>query len=173
MTLSGGEPLLQGEEVLGLFAKCRAGGIGTAVETCGYFDASLLASLVPLTDLFLWDFKDGCDERHRKNTGVSNVPIVQNLLLADSLGAATVLRCIMVRGVNMEEGHYRAVASLFGKLAHCRYVELIPYHAYGGSKMLSLGLPDNGRQEWIPSTQDMENARSRLSELGAKLRDRG
>ncbi len=173
VTLSGGEPLLQGEEVLALFAKCRAEGIGTAVETCGYFDGALLPALVPLTGLFLWDFKDGDDERHKKNTGVSNARIRENLLFADSLGAETVLRCILVRGVNTEDRHYRAVAALFHELRHCLYAELIPYHAYGGAKMLPLGLPDNGNPAWIPAEEDMENARTRLTGLGVRLRDQG
>ena len=171
VTLSGGEPLMQYGDVAELFRLCRDGGIGTAVETCGIFDADILPELVPLTDIFLWDFKDGNDERHMRYTGVSNAAITANLLRADSLGARTVLRCIMINGVNMAEDHYSAIADLWKKLRNCLYVELLPYHAYGGSKSVSLGKDDSGRREWIPDEADIVEVREHLRSLGVTVRE--
>ena len=169
ITLSGGEPLMQPHEALELLQKCKDRGIKTAVETCGYFDSSFIPDLVSRTDCFLWDFKDGNDERHREYTGVSNEKIISNLLLADSLGAKSVVRCIMVKGVNMQEDHYNAIASLWHRLKHGRYVELIPYHAYGGSKMTVLGKKDNGRLDWIPAENDIQQAKQFLEKLDVKI----
>lgn len=159
LTLSGGEPMLQPDGVLALFRLCQESGIGTALETCGYFDPQWLPQLVPLTDVFLWDFKDGNDDRHRRYTGVSNERILRNLRLADERGAVTVLRCILVNGVNMQEDHYRAIAEVWHTLRHGRYVELLPYHAYGGAKRLPLGQPDDGRRDWIPTDDGLEQAK--------------
>jgi len=170
ITLSGGEPLAQSEEALTLLRMCREKGIGTAVETCGYFDGEILSELVLLTDLFLWDFKLGDEKLHEKYTGVSNRRIIENLLKADSLGAETVLRCIMVKNVNMTQDHYDALAKIWKKLTHCRYAELLPYHAYGGSKMLPLGLADNGRTDWIPEEEDLVRAKEILRGLGVKVK---
>ena len=166
VTLSGGEPLLQPEGALALLRVCKDHGIHTAIETCGCFNLSVLPELVLLVDCFLWDFKDGNEERHRQYTGVSNSGIQSNLLLADSLGAETVMRCIMVRNVNMKEDHYRAIAGLWHRLKHCRYVELIPYHAFGGSKMTALGQKDNGNPAWIPEEADLMDAVQFLEKLG-------
>ena len=105
VTLSGGEPLAHPREAIELLSECRKRNIGTAVETSGYFDASLLSELVPLVDIFLWDFKDSNDTRHKEHTGVSNEKIKNNLLLADSMGAVSILRCITVKGVNAEKEH--------------------------------------------------------------------
>ena len=170
ITLSGGEPFMQPGETLELLQKCKDHGIGTAVETCGYFHTALIPQLVSRTDCLLWDFKDGNDERHKKYTGVSNAKIKSNLLLADSLGAETVMRCIMVKGINMEEEHYTAIADLWHQLQHCRYVELMPYHAYGGSKMIVLGKKDNGNPKWIPADSDMEQAKQFLQKLNVKIK---
>lgn len=170
ITLSGGEPLAHPKEVLQLLKGCREMGIGTAVETSGYFDPAVLAELVPLADIFLWDFKDGNDSRHLQHTGVSNERIRDNLLLADSMGAVSILRCIMVSGVNMQRDHYDAIAGLWGKLQNCRYVELIPYHAMGGSKMLLLGRPDNGRRDQIPTEDMMNEAREYLRGLDVRVK---
>ena len=170
ITLSGGEPLLHSEGVKTLLTACREAGLTTAVETCGAVSPESLSSVVPLVDLFLWDVKDTCDERHKRYTGASNVPILDNLCLVDRLGGRTRLRCILVAGVNTEEAHYAALSSLFGELTRCEGVELIPYHAYAGSKMLPLGLPDNGRPEWIPSAETVEAACAYLSARGVPVR---
>lgn len=166
ITLSGGEPLMQAKETLELLNKCKAHSIKTAVETCGYFDSAFIADLVHVVDCFLWDFKDGNNERHIKNTGVSNKESVDNLLLADSLGAESVMRCIMIKSVNMCDDHFNAISALWHKLKHCRYVELIPYHAYGGSKMTALGKADIGRTDWIPDEEDIFRTKQILEKCG-------
>ncbi len=170
VTLSGGEPFAQPQEAVRLLRKCRENGINTAAETSGYFASSLLSEIVPLTDCFLWDFKDGNDERHLRYTGVSNVKIKNNLLLADSMGAVSILRCIMVNGVNMQHDHYDAIAELWRNLHNCKYVELIPYHAMGGSKMLLLGKPDNGRRDWIPTENMMNEAKEYLRKQNVRVK---
>ena len=169
VTLSGGEPLLHGQGTVALLKACKETGLTTAVETCGYFDGDLIPELVPEVDLFLWDIKDTDDERHRAYTGVSNRRILENLRRADALGGRTRLRCILVTGVNTDERHYTALAELALGLSHCEGVELIPYHAYAGSKMIPLGLPDNGRAEWIPDEETVARAVSFLRERGVRV----
>ena len=169
ITLSGGEPMIHPEGVLSLLAACKEAGLSTAMETCGEFSRMFIPALIGLTDLFLWDVKDTNDERHKVYTGASNLRILDNLRLTDRLGGRTRLRCIMVNGINTEEDHLNGLVELYGELQHCEGVELIPYHAYGGSKMLPLGLEDNGHREWIPSDETMENLKTYLSDRGVKV----
>ena len=170
VTLSGGEPLIHGEAAIELLKKCKEKNISTAVETCGYISSDNLREAIKYTDLFLWDIKDTNNERHKEYTGVSNQRIIENLLLADSLGAKTVMRCIIVNGVNTDAAHIEALAALWQRLSNCRYIELIPYHAYGGSKMLSLGKEDNGRKEWIPEHNQIEEIKKKFRPLGVTLK---
>ena len=169
VTLSGGEPMLHPEAVLRLLAVCREAGLHTAVETSGEFSRMFIPTLVKYAELLLWDVKDTNDERHKQYTGVSNARILDNLRLADGLGGRTRLRCIVVEGVNTEDAHWDAVAALYHELTCCEGVELLPYHAYGGSKMLPLGLADNGRKEWIPSSERMESIKKRLADRGVTV----
>ena len=157
ITVSGGEPMLHPKETLALLAACKERGIGTAVETCGYFNPEYLPELVKLTDVLLWDLKDTNEERHERYTGVSNKKILENLYEADRLGAKIVLRCIMINGVNMEENHYRGIAEVYHQLGGCVKVELLPYHVYGASKAQALGRADNGNKEWIPTEEWLED----------------
>ena len=162
ITLSGGEPLLAGEGAVALLRACRERGIPTAVETAGAFDLALIPALLPLVDLFLFDVKDTDDARHRTYVGASNVPILANLRRLSEGGARIRMRCILVAGVNTDEAHATALTRLARSLPSLVGVELLSYHAYGGSKATLLGFPDNGRMDWIPDEETVHAFRARL-----------
>lgn len=168
VTLSGGEPFAQ-KETVELLKACRERGISTAVETCGYADASVLLEAAPCVDLFLWDLKDTDPERHLANTGASNRLILQNLRLINEKRARIRLRCILVSGVNTMASHYKNVAEIAHTLDNLEGVELIPYHAYGGAKATFLGENDSGRREWIPTEAQIEEARAILTDCGVRV----
>ena len=151
VTLSGGEPFMQ-PGVTELLKRLKAEKINTAVETCGYYDVT---DAVPYVDTFLWDIKDTDDNRHIKNTGVSNRRILENLYKADKAGAKIHLRCILVNGVNTEDNHYKAVAGIMQKLNNCVGADVMPYHAYGGSKSELIGKSDNGDKSLIPTEEQI------------------
>jgi pyruvate formate lyase activating enzyme len=166
VTLSGGEPFLQGEGTLSLLRAFREAGISTAVETCGYADPDVLLRACPLTDLFLWDLKDTDEERHRQYTGVSNERILKNLHAVANTGANIRLRCILVHGVNANTEHYEQVARIAKEIPHLQGVDVLPYHAYGGSKATLLGKSDNGRVDWIPTESEIQEFRTVLHRAG-------
>ena len=169
VTLSGGEPFMQGAAVIELLKACKARGLSTAVESCGYADMAQIAQAIPYTDLFLWDVKDTDDERHGRYVGASNQVILDNLKTADAMGAKTRLRCILVSGVNTEEVHYRNVGRLALSLKHCEGVEWIPYHAYAGTKSVFIGQTDNGNKDWIPTGEQLVCAKRILQEMNVKI----
>ncbi len=162
VTLSGGEPMLYAANAGRLLQMAKDAGIGTAIETCGYFDSALLEKVIPYTDLFLWDVKDTNDERHRANTGVSTEKILENLRRADTHGATTRLRCILIHGVNLEEAHLAAIVRLYKSLRHCQGVEVLPCHTYGAGKYRQLGHSSQMKKEWIPTTKEITAAKKFL-----------
>jgi len=121
---------------------------------------------VPATDLFLWDIKDTDSRRHKDYTVVSNERIINNLILADSLGAKTRIRCILINGLNTKEQHYKNVAGIVSRLKYCEGVEFIPYHAFGGGKAEALGKENSGNNYWIPSEKQIFNAKKYLLQRG-------
>lgn len=162
VTVSGGEPMLYAGAVARLFQRFRAAGVNTAIETCGFFEQEKLGAVLPVTDLFLWDIKDTNDARHLENTGVSLEKIHENLRAADAMGAKTILRCILVRGVNTDSAHLESIARLYQAMKNCLGVELIPYHTYGDSKRAQLGLQPSANPAWIPQKEDLQRAKSFL-----------
>lgn len=166
VTLSGGEPLMQAG-VIPLMAALKAAGLHLAVETAGYVSPERICEAAPYVDLWLYDLKDTDPERHKRMTGGDLSRVLDNLHLADSLTHGEIrLRCIMVRGINMDAAHYAAVSAVCDSLTHCTGVDLLPYHAYAGSKAEHIGRTDNGHREWIPTEDDMAEARRGIPAAG-------
>jgi pyruvate formate lyase activating enzyme len=169
ITVSGGEPFAQGEATIALLRECKERGLSTAVETCGYADTETLYKAVEFVDLFLWDIKDTDDKRHKKHTGVSNKKIFENLSVINEMGARIRMRCILVNGVNTDKTHYKELAVIAKKIKNFDGLELIPYHAYGGTKSVFLGFADSGRVEWIPTEQQILEAKTILRSEGVNV----
>lgn len=165
ITLSGGEPFAQGEAIITLLKECKENGISTVVETSGFADTDLLLRAAPYVDLFLWDVKDTDDERHKRFTGVSNKLSLDNLRAVNSTGARIRLRCILINGVNTDIKHYENVNKIAIGICNSDKVEVIPYHAYGGCKAEFLGYDDNGRPEWIPTKEQIDQFNNILTNI--------
>lgn len=171
LTVSGGEPTTQRDGLIALLDAVKAEGISTCLETCGYFPESLVPVLAERVDLFLFDVKDTNDQRHLENTGVDLRRILYNLLLLDRSGAETVLRCILIPEVNLEDAHAQALAELYAQMSHCRYIELLPYHPYGLSKAHQLGRDDPRYQQ--PEQQELESFAAILTARGVPVKLHG
>ena len=79
VTLSGGECTMQREFTAGILKELRIRGISTAIDTCGLFQEQVFDEIFPYADIILFDLKEGDSDLHKKFTGVSNEPIIENL----------------------------------------------------------------------------------------------
>lgn len=154
LTVSGGEPTMQKQALLTLLEQAKKEGIHICLETCGVFPASLREPLSRLVDLFLYDIKDTDSQRLLENTGADYRQVEENLLALDAMGASSVLRCLLIPGINMEKAHAQKLIDLFGRLQNCQGIELLPYHPYGLSKSAQLGRQD--REFPQPAPEEME-----------------
>ncbi len=137
LTVSGGEPTAQPEFCLALLSAARAENIHTALDTSGFCDFRILESLLPVTDLFLYDVKAD-SERHQSLVGAPLAPIVDNLRHLAALGARIRLRLPLVPGVNDTRDHFLNVAALAGELPTVEAVDILPYHRLGVHKQSAL-----------------------------------
>ncbi len=151
MTLTGGEPMAQFDFTRELLMAAKAENVPAALDTSGYAPWEEYRELLPLTELFLYDFKAADPERHRELTGVDHAPILENLEKLNEAGAAILLRCPLVPGVNDDEIHLAAIAGWAEKLAGVREVTLEPYHPLGQEKFARTGYsPPLNRREFTP-----------------------
>ncbi len=103
VTLSGGECLAQSEACYRLLQNIHNEGIHTAIETCGYAPRKVLESILPFTDLFLYDIKLLDPGQHEKWTGVSNEQIIQNLYYLADMQAKIQVRSPLIPQLNDSE----------------------------------------------------------------------
>ena len=168
MTLSGGEPMFHNEACVLLAERAKRYGINVVMETCGMFDSKYLPRIIKSVDLFLWDIKDTDSRRHKENTGIDNKLILENLFALDSMGGKSIMRCIMIKGINVEESHLDALARIFKSLKNCKEIQIFPYHQYGDSKYASLGMNYQLTKENIPNIIEMKKIRQALIKKGCK-----
>jgi pyruvate formate lyase activating enzyme len=138
VTLGGGEPLAQSDFARAILAGCRLHGLHTAIETCGQVPWGALASVVPWTDLFLYDLKHVDAETHRAQTGGDIALILSNLERLVGVGATAIVRVPVVPGFNDTAKDIRAIAKQVARLGIGR-LHLLPYHRLGQNKYLLAG----------------------------------
>ena len=139
MTLSGGEPLMQGEFAISLLKAAKDQGITTCVETCGHTKSEIMAEAAEYTDDFYFDYKATGDDMHKRLCGVSQKLILENLALLNELDARVTLRCPIVPGENDIPVHIAGIAYVAKKYSSIKEIHLEPYHRLGVSKSEKLG----------------------------------
>lgn len=156
LTVSGGEPLMQPEFAIRLLRLAKLANIHTCVDTSGYASWQVFQKIVPLTDLFLYDYKLSEEQAHLTYTGVSNTLILENLDRLYKSGAAIMIRCPIVPGINDTETHFEHIRELRRSYPRLAGIEIMPYHNIGAQKWQEIGL-DYALSE-LPSATDSQTA---------------
>lgn len=139
VTISGGEPMTQFEFTRALLMACKAHGIHTTLDTCGHVPAEHYRAVLPYADLFLYDYKETDNEKHRFYTGVSHALILRNLEMLYSQNAAIILRCPIIPGFNDTDAHFKGIRDLAQRYPNLAGVQLMPYHNMGVDKARRIG----------------------------------
>ncbi len=144
VTFSGGEPLLQPDFLVETLAILKKNGIHTAIDTSGFAARETLVSVLPVTDLFLFDIKHIDNELHKQYTGVGNELIISNLDMLIEKGKDVILRIPVIPGVTAGMDYMQRLVRFIGKRNNgsLRRIDLLPYHKTGSSKYRRFGLPD-------------------------------
>ena len=139
LTISGGEPLLQGEFALALLREARARRIRTAVETCGMVPAETIRAAAQYLNYVLFDIKHMDSDAHAAQTGAPNKRILENFrMLAEEFPELPILaRTPVIPGFNDNGKTIAAIAEFIRPFARVEY-EMLPYHRLGTQKYLFL-----------------------------------
>ena len=118
----GGEASLHFELLKKLLTACREKGYHTALETNGLISAAHLKELIPLTDLFLFDFKHSNPDALKKWAGAPLAPILESLAA-------------------LEDAHFEVICALKHQYTCIEKAEIMAYHDIGKTKWDALGIP--------------------------------
>jgi len=139
ITLSGGEPMGQFDFAVKILQACRERDIHTCVETSGFAPQRKLQEILPLTDLFLFDYKATETDAHQDLIGVPNEMVLANFDYLYNQGATIILRCPLIPGVNDTPEHLEGIAAIAEQYPNLDGIELMAYHDLGKDKGLRLG----------------------------------
>lgn len=138
VTLSGGEATMQPEFAIELLRTLKAKKIHTAIETTGFASPAIFRRIVEYLDLLLFDIKHWDETCHREKTGVSNVPILQNMKYAISIGKEVLPRLPVIPNYNDSTDDAKGFVRRLKEVGATR-VQLLPFHQFGEKKYSMLG----------------------------------
>lgn len=139
VTFSGGEPLSQPEFLRGLLQACKAKEIHTAVDTSGFASQSVMESIIPLTDLFLYDLKLANTNEHKKYTGVPNEVILKNLDLIAKANKRIIVRIPLIQGITDTPDNLKSLREIIHQHPTIERVDILPFHNIAKSKYERFG----------------------------------
>jgi pyruvate formate lyase activating enzyme len=172
VTFSGGEPMLQFEFLLEALKACKENGYHTVVDTSGYSSAKNYKSIMPFTDLFLFDIKHLDEAKHIASTGVSNTGILDNYRLLLDSGKDIMVRIPVIPGFNDDPDHLRKLRHFLKetKNGSLKKINLLPYHKTGFSKYKKFNIPYQMEITEPPSREKMQKMKEFFMETGINIK---
>ncbi len=136
VTLSGGEPLFQFEDVKCLLKELKKRNYSIALETTGMYSNECLKEIEPYVDLFLHDIKHLDKEKLKNVTGAELDLILKNLeYLSQTCPNKVIVRVPVIPNFNQD---CLESIILFSKEKGFKEVNLLPYHSMGKNKWNNL-----------------------------------
>ena len=172
VTFSGGEPMLQHEFLYEVLKACKSNGYHTAVDTSGYSSAENYKSIIPFTDLFLFDIKHLDYAKHVEYTGVSNVGILDNYRLLIESGKEIMVRVPVIPGCNDDPVYLETLEQFLSKTktSSLKKINLLPFHKIGSSKYKRFNIPYRMDGVEPPSKVRMQELKELFSLTGIKVK---
>lgn len=168
ITVSGGDPLVQIDFVLGLFTKAKKRGINTCLDTSGepftreepFF--SKFEELIKVTDTVLFDIKEIDNDKHIELTGCPNTNILDCARFLSDNGVDMWIRHVLVPGVTDSDEELYATRKFIDSLKTVKKVEVLPYHTLGIHKYEELGIPYRLEGVSAPTAESVKHAKEIL-----------
>ncbi|MCF8223857.1 MAG: glycyl-radical enzyme activating protein [Bacteroidales bacterium] len=172
ITFSGGEPLVQPDFLLESLKVFRNEGLHTTIDTSGFADREVIDSILPYTELFLFDIKHMDPGKHKHYTGVSNSLILDNYKYIIGKGKKVVIRIPVIPGINDGEEEIRAFRDFIDAEAggNVSRIDLLAYHKIGSSKYKRFKLDYKMQGVEQPSSERMNELKRYFEESGINVK---
>lgn len=167
VTISGGECLCQPEFTLGLLKRCKEEGIHTAVDTSGFVKWEVIESVLPYTDVFLYDIKGMDGVLHKQVIGVPNDIILANARRIASAGGKFQIRIPVMPMYSDSAEVFEKIGNFCLELGDAvDVVQILPYHNLGTVKWERLQTGKPVFEAAIPSDELVQMRKKQLEDMG-------
>jgi pyruvate formate lyase activating enzyme len=172
VTFSGGEPMMQFEFLRDAMKVCKVNGYHTALDTSGFSTYENFKSIIPYTDLFLFDIKHLDESKHIEFTGVSNTGILDNYRFLLESRKDIMVRIPVIPGFNDDPDHMEKLKQFISdtKTNSLRKISLLPFHKTGSSKYKRFDIPYRMINVEPPDKEKMQKLKEFFSETGIKVK---
>ena len=170
VTISGGEPLAQGDFLLTLLDELNIRDIHVAVDTSGSVPYEILEEVSQRADLILYDLKVMNEHRHRVFTGKSNTQILENLRRLNENGNNVIIRMPVLKGLNDDQENIQSMVDFLLPLNNSWPINLLPFHRGGEGKLMRLNKKSPLVEFKTPSSKKLEGVRDILSSHGFSVK---
>ena len=134
ISVSGGEPMVQKEQLIELLKQSKQLGLHTAIETALSYSLSSLQDVEPYVDMFLCDFKHIDNRKLKEVCGGDNILVKKNLTyLLQKHSEHTEVRIPVIPNFNYEKEVLQSMLVYLHELG-AKQVALLPYHTLGKNK---------------------------------------
>lgn len=151
VTLSGGEVMLQTDDVVVLVKKLNEYGVSVLIDTAGCVPYKEFEKLNPLVQGYLFDFKTA-NAQNYKEIGGDLETVTQNLTRLISDGMNVQVRIPLIPDFNADEDSIFEICEQL-KTIGIEEVELLPFHRLGSAKYEALSL-DYQYKNYEPLSKD-------------------
>lgn len=165
VTLSGGEPLLQGEFTEEFFSMLKAENINTALDTSGSIIDGHTDNILKSTDHLLLDIKQADNESYLKFAGCLLDTVLEFLERANKLNIRTWIRTVIIPGLNDREEFVEKIYRMIKKYPCVEKYELLPFHTMGFSKYEKLKIENPLKDYKALSSERLDELNSYLKSL--------
>lgn len=141
VTLSGGEPLSQGEDLTKLLQSMQEKHINVNIETTLHVGWEKVERCLDLVDTFLVDLKHTNQKKFKKYTGGNVSLVMKNLLKLDNSGSKYIVRIPVIPDFNHSQKEMTEVIDFVSSLKNAKEIHFLPYHTFGVEKYKMLDIP--------------------------------
>lgn len=140
VTLSGGEPLSQDDDLLELLKALRNRAINVNVETSLHVGWERIQRCIGLVDTFLVDLKHTDGAKFKTFTKGDVDLVLQNLTKLAERDTDVVVRIPVIPGFNHTQTEMNRMVEFVTTLRGVAEIHFLPYHTFGVSKYGMLGM---------------------------------
>ena len=140
VTLSGGEPLAQGEDLVQLLQELKKRDINVNIETSLHVNWEKVERCIGLVDTFLVDLKHTDLDKFKTFTNGDAELVMNNLKKLNDSEAHIIVRIPVIPGFNHSEKEMKQMIGFVSTLNKVTEIHFLPYHTFGTEKYKMLDM---------------------------------